>query len=151
MVIVKRRLRGCFADVRSVYAGAGLMGIMVSAPPPSNIPSNVLIPNLSLQGNKGAAAIRLSYTPADPSSASASRDSLPLVLTFVNAHLAAFDEMVERRHADFHVLGRRLVFPDAGGGAPVGIYEADALFWMVSAYIYMSLRLWMMDDDWMCG
>lgn len=75
------------------------------------------------------------------------------VLTFVNAHLAAFDEMVERRHADFHDLSRRLGFgtdprlaPNAGNsngavgpgvaGAPmISVYESDALFWMVCIHV----------------
>ncbi len=65
------------------------------------------------------------------------------VLTFVNAHLAAFDEMLERRNADFHELSKRLVF-EAHMGQPEDVEEAvdtsvpwtslfntDALFWMV--------------------
>lgn len=69
----------------------------------------------------------------------------PTVLTFVNAHLAAFDEMVERRNFDFHDLSRRLVFDqtdelDSDSYAntasetsrrPVGLFESDVLFWMV--------------------
>jgi phosphatidylinositol-bisphosphatase len=34
----------------------------------------------------------------------------PTTLTFVNTHLAAFDEMVEKRNSDFHELSRRLLF-----------------------------------------
>jgi hypothetical protein len=93
-----------------------------------------------LQGNKGATAIRMSYTPL-------AQDISPssTVLTFVNAHLAAFDEMVERRNFDFHDLSRRLVFdqtdePDSNSYAntaldtsrrTVGLFESDVLFWMV--------------------
>jgi len=66
----------------------------------------------------------------------------PTVLTFVNAHLAAFDEMVERRNFDFHELSRRLVFDPTDGldrdanaeletSKVVGLFESDVLFWMV--------------------
>lgn len=50
----------------------------------------------STQGNKGATAIRFKYRST--------------VLSFVNSHLAAYDEFVERRNADFHELSRRMVF-----------------------------------------
>jgi hypothetical protein len=78
------------------------------------------------QGNKGGTAARLRYTP--------SPSSVPITFTFVNAHLAAFDEFVERRHADFHDISKRLNF--FGGYAhdePVTIYECDVLFWLVSS------------------
>ena len=65
------------------------------------------------------------------------------VLTFVNAHLAAFDEMLERRNADFHELSKRLVF-ETHAGQPedveeavdtsipwIGLFNTDALFWLV--------------------
>jgi phosphatidylinositol-bisphosphatase len=61
-------------------------------------------------------------------------------LTFVNAHLAAFDEMVEKRNASFHELLKRLQFDlgttvQVGATAPVSamynIFESDVLFWMV--------------------
>lgn len=66
----------------------------------------------------------------------------------MNAHLAAFDEMYEKRNADFHDLCKRLVFepatasvddvPSTGSwytpaSAPLSIFAADALFWVVSA------------------
>ena len=65
-------------------------------------------------------------------------------MTFVNAHLAAFDEMFEKRNADFHDLSRRLTF-DSGVPAheelvagkkassptvPLNVYQTDALFWL---------------------
>lgn len=34
----------------------------------------------------------------------------PTTLTFVNTHLAAFDEMADKRDSDFHELSRRLLF-----------------------------------------
>lgn len=101
-----------------------------------------------LQGNKGATAIRMSYTPlAQEVSPS------PTVLTFVNAHLAAFDEMVERRNFDFHDLSRRLVFDqtdELGSNSyantaletsrrTAGLYESDVLFWMVRSNLPFSI------------
>jgi phosphatidylinositol-bisphosphatase len=71
----------------------------------------------------------------------------PTVLTFVNAHLAAFDEMIEKRNADFHDLAKRLQFDlgttvQDGAAAPVpvtcNIFESDVLFWMVN----LSLRFY---------
>lgn len=66
----------------------------------------------------------------------------------MNAHLAAFDEMYEKRNADFQELSKRLVFepaisvedqqPPSNGSwyspaaAPLSIFESDALFWLVS-------------------
>ncbi|KAJ3560511.1 hypothetical protein NP233_g10791 [Leucocoprinus birnbaumii] len=119
-----------------------------------------------MMGNKGATAIRLCFTPPlpaqpkpeQPKSASQPQDSStnddskggntagPLTLTFVNAHLAAFDEMVDRRNQEFHELSRRLLFARSldengnavyeddydtqGRPATVNIYETDVLFWM---------------------
>jgi len=34
----------------------------------------------------------------------------PTTLTFVNTHLAAFDEMTDKRDSDFHELSKRLLF-----------------------------------------
>ena len=84
----------------------------------------------------------------------------PITFTFVNAHLAAFDEMAEKRNADFHDLSKRLSFdnndipPQSPGAAgddtspgvktdlmgtelsshPLSIYESDVLFWMVTCF-----------------
>ena len=84
----------------------------------------------------------------------------PITFTFVNAHLAAFDEMTEKRNADFHDLSKRLCFdnndvppqPPGGEGDDISpgsrtnlietepssqllsIYETDVLFWMVSYF-----------------
>ena len=66
---------------------------------------------------------------------------MPTVLTFVNSHLAAFDEMVDRRNADFHDLSSRLLFrrqADPTAEAPAGnspqvdvsAFDTDVLFWM---------------------
>ncbi|KAG1789123.1 DNase I-like protein [Suillus plorans] len=131
VAIAKKSRLSCFSDIRFSTAGAGIMGIM---------------------GNKGATAIRMSYTPLGQEISPS-----PTVLTFVNAHLAAFDEMVERRNFDFHDLSRRLVFdqtdePDSNSYAntasetsrrPVGLFESDVLFWMV----YLNYRIDLADGD----
>jgi phosphatidylinositol-bisphosphatase len=84
----------------------------------------------------------------------------PITFTFVNAHLAAFDEMTEKRNADFHDLSKILNFdnndippqppqPSVAEGEDIppeprtdlmpssqllSIYETDVLFWMVSCF-----------------
>jgi len=85
----------------------------------------------------------------------------PTTLTFVNAHLAAFDEMAEKRNSDFHDLSKRLNFDninippkppgaegekvspepnmdligtESGSQPSLSIYETDVLFWMVSCF-----------------
>lgn len=66
---------------------------------------------------------------------------MPTVLTFVNSHLAAFDEMVDRRNTDFHDLSSRLLFRrDVDSDAEaleqtspqveVSVFDTDVLFWM---------------------
>ena len=66
---------------------------------------------------------------------------MPTVLTFVNSHLAAFDEMVDRRNTDFRDLSSRLLFrqqADPNAEAPVetspqtdiSVFATDVLFWM---------------------
>lgn len=66
---------------------------------------------------------------------------MPTVLTFVNSHLAASDEMADRRNTDFRDLSSRLLFnwsvdPNAGPSTEtspqvnVSAFETDALFWM---------------------
>ncbi|KAF8189113.1 Endonuclease/exonuclease/phosphatase [Mycena galopus ATCC 62051] len=130
VVIVRKELRGCFpeSEIRTVAAGTGIMGLM---------------------GNKGGTAIRLKFTPFPSTDAeTVIRNPAPTVLTFVNAHLAAFDEMVERRNADFHDLAKRLRF-ELGAGAGTGtegtcgIFESDVLFWMV----HLNYRLDIPDAD----
>ncbi|KAJ7802539.1 DNase I-like protein [Mycena olivaceomarginata] len=115
VVIVRRTLRPCFSEIKTSAAGTGIMGLM---------------------GNKGGTAIRMKFTPP---ATDAVKNPGPTVLTFVNAHLAAFDEMVEKRNADFHDLAKRLRFDlgptlPEGATAPVpvtcNIFESDALFWM---------------------
>ncbi|KAG1888407.1 DNase I-like protein [Suillus subluteus] len=131
IAIAKKSRLSCFGDIRFSTAGAGIMGIM---------------------GNKGATAIRMSYTPLAQEISPSST-----VFTFVNAHLAAFDEMVERRNFDFHDLSRRLVFDqsdelDSNSYAnatsetsirTAGLFESDVLFWMV----HLNYRIDLADGD----
>ncbi|THH05204.1 hypothetical protein EW145_g4967 [Phellinidium pouzarii] len=78
------------------------------------------------EGNKGATAVRLTVGAT--------------VLTFVNAHLAAFDELTEKRNSDFQELARRLSFtaalpPDTDPETEnvqeaESVFQSDALFWL---------------------
>ncbi|KAH9933096.1 DNase I-like protein [Amylocystis lapponica] len=132
IILVKKRLRASFTAVKSASAGAGIMGVM---------------------GNKGATALRLAFTPMISSHVPHPR---PTILTFVNSHLAAFDEMYEKRNTDFHDLSRRLIFdsgiPVSGSleassyplpTVPLSVYETDALFWMV----HLNYRIELSDAD----
>jgi phosphatidylinositol-bisphosphatase len=94
------------------------------------------------QGNKGAVAVRLDYRPKPTSSVPS---PVPITFTFVNSHLAAFDDHIERRNADFHDIERRIEFGPCTeyvwdrrtnytgtGPQTLNIYGSDVLFWMVS-------------------
>ncbi|KAF9810224.1 hypothetical protein IEO21_07066 [Rhodonia placenta] len=132
IVVVKKMLKPSFDDIQTASIGAGIMGLM---------------------GNKGATALRLNYIPLS----SDGHRPRPIVLTFVNSHLAAFDEMYERRNADFHDLSKRLVFdsgitdpPELNQGTtgnattiPISVFESDALFWMA----YLNYRINLSDAD----
>ncbi|PCH36777.1 DNase I-like protein [Wolfiporia cocos MD-104 SS10] len=121
IVIVRKSLSPCFGRLQSGSVGAGIMGVM---------------------GNKGAVALRVEYTPHSQCVG----QRKPAVLTFVNSHLAAFDEMYERRNADFQDLSKRLVFepgmmsdtspqqvmPDNITEGSRSVFETDVLIWMVS-------------------
>lgn len=111
----------------------------------------------------------MAFTPQQPTSASNDTSSKSdnvrkpgsTILTFVNAHLAAFDEMVDKRNSDFHELSKRLTFENptlansdadqyrgnggeranylddvtaqtVGLNPPLSVYEGDVVFWMVS-------------------
>jgi len=69
----------------------------------------------------------------------------------VNSHLAAFDEMVDRRNTDFHDLSSRLLFHRQADLNPVGlaegppqvdvsVFETDVLFWMGGLWIAPQLE-----------
>ncbi|KAF8816327.1 DNase I-like protein [Phlegmacium glaucopus] len=149
VVLVKKSLRSQFGNVKTSTAGSGILGIM---------------------GNKGGTAIRLSFTPSIQSPSEKEAYSVgspsPTTLTFVNAHLAAFDEMAERRNSDFHDLSRRLNFDnddippqppgsegenispgqnmdsigtEPGSQPSLSVYETDVLFWMVNLNYRMDV------------
>ncbi|KAJ2922908.1 hypothetical protein H1R20_g14166, partial [Candolleomyces eurysporus] len=134
VVIVKKTLKECFTDVKTTSAGAGILGVM---------------------GNKGATAVRLSFK--------APGSTAPTTFTFVNAHLAAFDEMVDKRNLDFQDLSKRLVFEvtwpseedqELGYSLPtLTAYESDVLFWMGDLNYRidipdLELRRILREDDW---
>ncbi|KAI0357724.1 DNase I-like protein [Trametes cingulata] len=137
VLIVKKRLRTSFSEIKTTSVGAGIMGIM---------------------GNKGATAVRLLFTPRPSSAKPAEHEGKPTTLTFVNSHLAAFDEMFEKRNADFHDLSQRLffdsgivaddsTFSSSSYGAPsaqMSVFQSDALFWLVSDLNY---RITLPDAD----
>ena len=62
----------------------------------------------------------------------------------MNSHLAASDELFDRRNVDFHELSKRLVFETRSGHTEevveeavetipwLGLFNTDALFWLVS-------------------
>ncbi|KAJ6457770.1 DNase I-like protein [Mycena vitilis] len=128
IIIVRKALRPCFNEIKSSTAGTGIMGLM---------------------GNKGGTAIRMKFTPP---ATDAMKNPGPTALTFVNAHLAAFDDMFEKRNADFHDLAKRLQF-DLGSGVPEGgaapvpvtcnVFESDVLFWMAN----LNYRIDVPDSD----
>ncbi|KAI0049485.1 DNase I-like protein [Auriscalpium vulgare] len=135
IVIVRKELRKCFLGARTAAVGAGLMGIM---------------------GNKGAVAVRLTYRPAATPTAPS---PTPTTLTFVNSHLAALDEMLERRNGDFRDISRRLEFgpcaeymwgesSDETGIAPpmATIYASDVLV-EVSGHMFVGLLIEAKDAD----
>ncbi len=107
------------------------------------------------QGNKGATAVRLQFTPMPFPASAGEYEGKPATLTFVNTHLAAFDEMFEKRNADFHDLSKRLQFdsglpaddstaPNGGYGpstVQLNIFETDVLFWLVRAFIYLAVPI----------
>ncbi|TFK32280.1 Endonuclease/exonuclease/phosphatase [Crucibulum laeve] len=142
LVFVKKELKDCFGDVKTTAAGAGLLGVM---------------------GNKGAVAIRLTFTPPasfllppdNQTTTTSTRRPGPTTLTFVNAHLAAFDEMVDKRNLDYQELCRKLSFEIEPGSTltatrpgevvreAVGVFESDVLFWIVD----LNYRLDLPDID----
>ena len=89
------------------------------------------------------------FTPS-PKARMTGYEGKPFAFTFVNAHLAAFDEMFDKRNSDFHDLSRRLYFdatlpasaqdenasPTGSwytpAAVPLTIFETDVLFWLVS-------------------
>ncbi|KAJ3485089.1 hypothetical protein NLI96_g5200 [Meripilus lineatus] len=145
LVIAKKDVVHLFSDIKTASVGVGIMGVMVRSLQALNR-SLILREH---QGNKGATALRLTYTPSPTPNLPYPR---PTVITFVNSHLAAFDEMYDRRNSDFQELSKRLLF-DSGipqdsemqedGYAPptipLTVFQSDLLFWMgPDGSIYLS-------------
>jgi inositol polyphosphate 5-phosphatase INPP5B/F len=98
--------------------------LLSQIPPASVSTSSVGVGLLGTMGNKGGVGIRLRIHDTE--------------LCFVNSHLAASDEMAEKRNADFGEICKRMKFallPEAGradaGHAVVGVFDSDYLFWLV--------------------
>ena len=164
VIIAKKCLKDCFGNIRSSAAGAGILGVMVLLYQIHL--TDYFESQFHVQGNKGGTAIRLSFTPPGDNSGGISKASLGSTsLTFVNAHLAAFDDMVDKRNSDFQDLSKRLLFegiparpsspaPESEGGVDdsmssgvpatpslglpptLRVYETDALFWLVSHRVW---------------
>ncbi|TCD64994.1 hypothetical protein EIP91_003361 [Steccherinum ochraceum] len=125
VLFVKKSLRSCFGDVKATSVGAGILGLM---------------------GNKGGTAVRILFTPPVTELENAGiHVPQPVSMTFVNAHLAAFDEGYDRRNSDFQLLCKRLQFDSgipvqdgspveedgyAQATVPLSIYQSDVLFWL---------------------
>ncbi|KAF8491842.1 DNase I-like protein, partial [Russula emetica] len=131
IVFVKKDLRNCFTGIMESSLATGFM----------------------VSGNKGAVAVRISY---QPNPTSFSQSPLPITFTFVNSHLAAFDDNLGHRNADFHDISRRLEFGPCieymwaprtrhGEAEPqtVNIYASNVLIWLVN----LNYRLNLPDED----
>ncbi|KAF9507025.1 hypothetical protein BS47DRAFT_1398971 [Hydnum rufescens UP504] len=90
---------------------------------------------LNTLGNKGGVALRIQI-----------RDT---TLCLVNSHLAAYDEMAEKRNLDYRELCRRLSFPllaatpaEAANSPPgtAPIFDCDCLFWMGGMFMDAEVR-----------
>lgn len=137
IIIVKKALLSCFSGIHATAAGSGIMGVLVGL-----VGLQFLTRLTGIQGNKGGTAIRVAFTPLLDTRG----DLNCTVFTFVNAHLAAFDEQYDRRNSDFQDLSNRLNFDsemlDASDMAPlpINIYQSDVLFWMVRSLLALVFR-----------
>jgi hypothetical protein len=76
---------------------------------------------------------------------------VPVILTFVTSHLAAFDDHAERRNVDFDHISRRLEFGPCTeymwvprediepGPSMLNVYASDVLFWLVSRLVLEAM------------
>ncbi|KLO08776.1 DNase I-like protein [Schizopora paradoxa] len=80
---------------------------------------------MGLMGNKGASAVRFTLYNST-------------VLTFINTHLAAFDDYTDKRNSDYHNIVRRVNFlpnltevsEEGDFRIPESLFQTDAVFWM---------------------
>ncbi|KAF8624682.1 hypothetical protein AX17_007013 [Amanita inopinata Kibby_2008] len=129
VIFAKKSVKPYFTDIRTCAVGAGIMGVM---------------------GNKGATAVLLTFTPKAEIQMGVKAPN-STIFAFVNSHLAAYDESVDRRNLDFHDLSKRLIFethldpfedPDEAveNSIPwLGLYNADALFWLGGNLLFPCL------------
>ncbi|KAF7329209.1 DNase I-like protein [Mycena kentingensis (nom. inval.)] len=143
IALVRADLRSCFDEVRTAAAGTGLMGVMgnkggtalrVRYTPPIGTTSHSRAPSIistssAKSTSSSATAVSSSSSAAAPTASQHIKPKLrkpnSTILTFVNSHLAAFDEMYERRNADYNELTKRLKFEI---GSLVGGPGSDVLF-----------------------
>lgn len=102
--------------VNTISQNVGLTGIMVFVRQDlatKIVSTQVAGVGVGIQelGNKGAVGVRVGYRDSD------ANDKVTH-LTFVSAHLAPFEEAVERRNRDFENIVRRLVFTNESGSSP---------------------------------
>ncbi|KAF7289711.1 DNase I-like protein [Mycena indigotica] len=119
IALVKTELRACFDQVQTAAAGTGIMGLMgnkggtalrMRFTPPVASPSRSSSRNPSILSISSAQTTSTTATGAQSSKSVKLRKPGSTILTFVNSHLAAFDEMVDRRNADYAELTKRLRF-----------------------------------------
>ncbi|KAF9255983.1 DNase I-like protein [Marasmius fiardii PR-910] len=140
VIVVKSSLRSCFSNIMTSSAGVGIMGIMGNkggtairltfTPPPSgtlhsennsgtsseDAHKNPIHHIVSETRKKVSESLRHVESHSEKSVVSGSTDDHdvmapgPTTLTFVCSHLAAFDEMVDKRNSDYQDLTKRLLF-----------------------------------------
>lgn len=87
---------------------------------------------LNLLNNKGALGIRITITePSLPMVSSSPGRIGKEILTFVSAHLAAYDSGLMARNQDYQLILNKLLFtPALGSSTPSTIYDCNHLFFM---------------------
>ncbi|KNZ59807.1 hypothetical protein VP01_165g4 [Puccinia sorghi] len=89
---------------------------------------------LNLMNNKGAVGVRLTIQPSDIRVPPPKNPSKELVLTFVNAHLAAHDAGILERNRNYQTIVNRLLFENKHT-----IYDTSHLFFMGDLNYRISL------------
>ncbi|KAL9624756.1 MAG: hypothetical protein Q9160_001110 [Pyrenula sp. 1 TL-2023] len=106
--------------VNTISRNVGLTGIMVFVR--QDLVSSIVSTQtagvgvgIAELGNKGGVGVRISLQESD--------DDEPLTLTFVSAHLAPFEEAIERRNQDYEDIVRRLIFTSEKPSKPAHLDE----------------------------